>query len=817
MELHFGIEYHVFDTDSRLVWVGEFFFDEEGESRHERFSMSQDAGLWRVSIPRESFPPNSKGFTIRYNYRLERSDIPVRFEAPVAHTLRVDDDSCEFLSIHDRWIDETPAHRMRREPVSTLFGLKDNAPSSPISLRDKAKVVAVHFPHLWEGELIVCGASESLGSWQPDNGLLLARCEDDYHFTCPDEDTCYKFVFRQKDGSYLWEVGDNRALSSHDASDVRYVDPPRFEVDMCRLPHQLAGTVLPLFSIRTSRSYGVGDLRDAQTLLEWLHKTGQRVYQLLPIYDTAFTGTLRDTYPYNSVTTYGLNPLYLSVEELPFFETSPEVKSWRETASQLNALPTVAYLESLNLKWEIIKYCFDRWYRYKGYESSDFLNFWTEGGDQLTAYCLFCTLRERHPRREVTSFPEYHRVLAQWTSCRKVEDLEAHTEVMLHAFVQYHLYAQLKALRSKADEYGILLKGDLPIGVGYNSVDVWVEPLLFNTDRNAGAPPDAFSEKGQLWGFPTYNWDVMSADGYKWWRRRLSTMGKYFHAIRIDHILGFFRIWSAPRGESDPCLGHFAPALGYSAEELVERGIMSPEILSDEAQPDHRLLVRDDLGYYHPRVMLSRVIHNSEVGEETAHALMSLHDEYYYYRNEELWRQTALERLRSLMTASDMLLCAEDLGMLPRSVGEVLSSCEILSLEILRMSKTPSHAIVCKDHIPMLSVLSTSTHDMPALREWWENLSSQEQQEIKAFYLSDQPFAPDALIASLFRTSALFVILPLQDWSVLSGYGSTVSPCDERINIPEDAHHIWNYRMYGSVEELMDDADLTVKIRALTQ
>lgn len=814
--LHFEVEYYVSEPEHSLVWVGEITRS-DGYKERRSLPMKGQGGGWHLSV---EFPEPTQGnspWVLSYNYLLAKEGAPVRYEAPIPHTLVVAPTLDEDIYIKNRWIDPSPLHRLNRYPIAPLLHPKSEE-VGPITVEaSTATIIAVHLPYLLRGELLVCGASEALGTWDLNKAVPLSKSGDDYYFLSDGEEEAeYKFVFRLEDGTHLWEKGGNRSLPKSEGRSVHFVRPPEFDVSLGQLPRQLSGTVLPLFSLRTERSFGVGDFDDALLLLEWLKETHQSVYQLLPIYDTSFTGTLADTYPYNSITTYGLHPLYLSVRALPYYETAPERERWEQEALRLNALPSVAYTEALTLKWEVIRYSFARWYEAKGYECEDFRSFLAHEGEDLMAYSLFCVLRDRYPHREVVDYPAYAEVKREWERSHCVIGKEAEVEVELYNFVQYQLYRQLATLSRRAKEYGILLKGDLPIGVGRNSVDVWMSPDLFDIEMNTGAPPDAFSENGQIWGFPTYNWERMRADDYRWWRRRLSAMERYFSAIRIDHILGFFRIWSVPRGEANPCLGHFVPALGYSADELADRGILHEGL--DRADDPGRVLLKGEDGHFHPRVMLSRSPLLKRIDEPLAERLLALHDEYFYHRNEGLWRQTAIERIRGLMSASRMLLCAEDLGMLPHSVSEVLASCEILSLEILRMPKSPVASIVRRGDIPMLSVLSTSTHDMPTLRGWWQERSEREKADLEHFYNTSgtSPLTPSSLISALFDTSALFVILPLQDWCVLSGYGAEVDPESERINIPEDPRHIWDYRMSGSIEALRADEALKERIKALS-
>src|SRR5208337_2896442 len=150
---------------------------------------------------------------------------------------------------------------------------------------------------------------------------------------------------------------------------------------------------------------------------------------------------------------------------------------------------------------------------------------------------------------------------------------EAAGEMDFHRFLQYHLEAQLVEATQYAHSKGVILKGDIAIGVCRYGADAWEQPELFHTDMQAGAPPDAFAAKGQNWGFPTYNWPRMKQDGFAWWKQRFEQMSCYFDAFRIDHILGFFRIWSIPMHAVEGILGNFVPAIPVKLEEFRQRGI----------------------------------------------------------------------------------------------------------------------------------------------------------------------------------------------------------------------------------------------------
>lgn len=781
VEVTFSLPYAVASAGDTLYWTAEGV---DGASKEERYKMSLDAarGHWSIRL----WMDEARLCDLRYRYKVYRDDALLRIEPPVGHQLSLvlsDSATISRLCIEDRWVESSPWHRRLSAPLANVLAKEQLS----ISL-SPGRYLAFHAPYDYEGEVCVVGASTHLGAWHPDEGIMMQWARHAYVCIAPfAEESEYKFVLRDAATSaVLWEEGDNRHASTVESGyDVllTFVETPAFASLQEPEWKTLEGTVVPLFSLRTAHSYGIGDFGDAADFVAWLAKVRHRVFQMLPFYDTTFTCTAKDSYPYSAITTYGLHPLYLDVRQLPYYYLDLAKKAqWERRAQELNASSKVCYEKVLALKTEVMDACFEEWWSDERYEEEDFCTFWTTEADELLPYCLFCTLRDRG----CLDLPSFESVMSEWVESRSILGVNAQYEVLKHAFRQYYLHRQLMTLRQQADKYGVLLKGDLPIGVSMNSVDVWQNPDLFHLDMQAGAPPDAFSTEGQNWGFPTYDWERIAEDGFAWWRRRLQSMSRYLHALRIDHILGFFRIWSIPLTSGHPVDGYYVPALGYPLEDI---------------QGVEPFFVRDESDSYHPLLSPEAREGYDELEPELKKKLSQLRDEYYYKRNEFLWSQTALTRLSQILSSVDMLICAEDLGLLPQSVKEVLSSLELLSLEVLRMPKVFGHRFVHPEDIPALSVLTTSTHDTSSLRAWWMTLTDDEKVEIAQLYGMAEG-TPMALIQALRQLHPTMLILPLSDWCVLSGYGADVPPTDEQINHPERQNHIWDYRMPGYIASL---------------
>ena len=377
-------------------------------------------------------------------------------------------------------------------------------------------------------------------------------------------------------------------------------------------------------------------------------------------------------------------------------------------------------------------------------------------------------------------------------------------------FVQYILHTQMTDAHDHARRCGVILKGDIPIGVHRQSCDVWMEPGYFCLDGQAGAPPDDFAVDGQNWRFPTYNWQAMLDDGCQWWNRRFTNMAYYFDAYRIDHVLGFFRIWEIPIHAVRGLLGQFAPALAFTPEEIESYGLhfstamLAPVITDDmvdtlfgdraesvrhyclDAVGDGTYTLRADYdterkiadlveadrcdsqlldglytlvddvlfladhrvaGTYHPRILARKTWAYRRLSDASRRAFDRLYDDFYYHRNNGFWYGEAMKKLPPLIEATHMLACAEDLGMVPSCVAPVMEQLRILSLEIQTMPKA-STRFADVSRYPYRSVCTFSSHDMAPLRQWWDE-DPLRTQDYYASVLHHDGEAPHPMPASL--------------------------------------------------------------------
>jgi 4-alpha-glucanotransferase len=648
------------------------------------------------------------------------------------------------------------------------------------------------------------------------------------------------------------------------------------------------GTAIPVFSLRTNESFGIGDFADLRKMVDWVSLTNQQLIQILPVNDTTATKTWRDSYPYSAISIYALHPIYLGCSDFPL-KNKQKQHFYIEEAKQLNSFPEIDYEKALRLKNGYARAL----YLQNGADvlsSSAYQFFYEENKSWLFPYACFCFLRDKNQTAHFPNWGEFS-VYDEGRLQRMLErDQKMQQDVDFHCFLQFLLHKQFSEVKAYAHEKGVSLKGDIPIGINRDSLDVWTAPHLFNMDTQTGAPPDDFSVFGQNWGFPTYNWQAMEAENYAWWKNRFRKMADYFDAYRIDHILGFFRIWEIPLDAVQGLLGYFNPALPYWAEEIENADILFdserltkpfihedflPELfgaytdevktmylskLNDrqfkmnlfcdtqqkikhlfEGKTDEKnvqiynglltlcaevLFIRDPYtqNRFHPRIAAQNSYSFRYLDEQTKQIFNHLYAHFFYHHHNYFWYEEAMKKLPALISSTSMLVCGEDLGMIPDCVPAVMDELQILSLEIERMSKNPQTRFTDLQNLPYLSVCTTSTHDMSPIRLWWT-----ENHELTQRYYNEvlhhEGEAPKECSTKLcaeilknhLNSPVMWVILPWQDWVSIDEQFRNPNIETERINIPANPEHYWRYRMYISLDDLLAENELNERVREMSE
>ncbi|MBO7300431.1 MAG: 4-alpha-glucanotransferase [Tidjanibacter sp.] len=721
--------------------------------------------------------------------------------------------------------------------------------------------------------LYIVGSSEVLGCWDAEKAVPLTLSSYPYWTVALDlsklgDEFEYKFIIKEN-GSTWWEDGYNRRYYVCGEMESEHIDATfRGNFDW-----KGAGVAIPVFSLRTEQSQGVGDFVDLKKMGEWAVATGQKIIQILPINDTTQTFSWRDSYPYSAISIFALNPMYLSIRELG---------AEGEELDRLNSLEFCDYDAVVKMKFDFIRKAFAKSGK-RTLGTKAFAKFYEANKDWLDKYAAFCYLRDKNGTANFQAWGKDATYSTKLVEKLIDPSFKEYNKVAIYFWLQYQLDRQLKESVAYCRSLGVVLKGDIPIGISRDSVEAWSDARLFNMNCQAGAPPDDFSADGQNWGFPTYNWEVMAQDGYAWWKRRFEKMADYFDLYRIDHILGFFRIWEIPMDSIVGLLGYFNPAMPYSYDELAQRGMpmnreryVEPQIHWDylgeyfcgedwtpyldakdngyfSLKPEYRtqrqilealgdkndkvknalygltgevLFIEDPRkpGHFHPRISAQHTKSYQWLSNWEKERFNELYNDFFYRRHNDFWGALAMEKLPALVDATNMMCCGEDLGMVPACVGPVMQNLGILSLEVQRMPKDPEDKFGYTNRYPYASVCTTGSHDTSTIRGWWR----EDWATTQAYYneiLWKQGNAPADASGEICRTivnnhllspSAL-TILPLQDWLSIDESVRKADADSERINIPAIANHYWRYRMHLTVEELLTKESLNEQIKGMVE
>ena len=758
---------------------------------------------------------------IDYFYCVMRGDEQTRCEwLTEPHRLEFVATKGARYTVYDHWIDIPEDSYLYSSAFTECVAARKRKMSEE-SAYAKTVRLKVRAPQLrWNERLAIIGGSDALGNWEALRALTMAEHESNEWVITLDADTLpdtieFKFVSLDEeiDVTPLWETGMNRTMTIpklEEGEVIVYELPQAF---FPVYPWKGAGTVIPIFSLRSEGSFGVGDFGDLQKMIDWCAKTRQRVLQVLPINDTNMTYTWQDSYPYNSISIYALHPQYTDFRQLPPLKDKERKAYYEALQKELNALPQIDYERMNNAKLAYLRELFAQ-EGSKMMKTEAFKTFFEQNKEWLVPYAAFCHYRDMYGTASFTEWPDHKTFTEKERESMSKTTTKIYKEVAFWYFVQFNLDQQMRAAHAYARKQRVILKGDIPIGISRDGVEAWVEPKYFNLNGQAGAPPDAFSADGQNWGFPTYNWDVMLADGCQWWVRRFRKMAEYFDAYRIDHVLGFFRIWEIPMPHKSGLMGQFSPALGMSVEEIAAYGVEFNEglFLVDHKRSDR----------WHPRIAVQYQEAYAQLSEDQKYHFNQLYNDYFYRRNNQFWYTEAMKKLPKLTQATRMLVCAEDLGMVPDCVPWVMNELRILSLEIQSMPKDPTTRFGHLSRNPYRSVDTISTHDMATLRQWWDEDEERTQNYFNTMLYRGGPAPhplPDWLakdIVSRHLTSpSMLCLISFQDWLSIDEKLRLPDANAERINIPANPRHYWRYRMHLTIEQLLAADELNEEISTL--
>jgi 4-alpha-glucanotransferase len=842
-----------------------------------------NAEFWQATLDLPA--GNISDAAITYNYILRNADSSTVQDWGSDRVLNPAAFKHDEALIIDSWNDAGAVENaFYTEPFKKVLLQPDFTEVRILPTPGASHTFKVKSPLLRKGQtLCLIGSCARLGNWRTAGPLLLNRIAGEDFLSAQIDLGREPLPVQYKYGIYdverakfvRFEDGDNRILSEPAAPKKHVIVNDGF----VRLPANTwrgAGVAIPVFSLRSENSFGVGEFADLKPLADWAKRAGLKLIQILPINDTSATHTWLDSYPYAAISAFALHPLYLNLNQLVAGKTKSLPKTFEAERKRLNALDVVDYEAVMSAKLKFVRKIFQK-QKQKTFASVEYREFFEQNRHWLAPYAVFCALRDKFGTADFNQWPA-HRVYRpnEIAALTKLDPAIA-DEIELNYFIQFHLHLQLQEAAGYIHAQGLILKGDIAIGVYRHGADVWQQPELYHTGMQAGAPPDAFAAKGQNWGFPTYNWPRMKQDGFAWWKQRFAQMGCYFDAFRIDHILGFFRIWSSPAHAVEGILGYFVPAVPVKLAEFSQRGIhfnhdrfvkpfITEKIASEIFGLDANLVKREFLvpqagGNYFLKLefatqqqvenhfakleaneqnrklkeglfdLISNVIlfdaeksHGQEFHFRFAMMdtpsfkaldlpaqarLKDLYVDYFFRRQDDFWMHEALQKLPALKRVTNMLVCGEDLGLVPACVPDLMKQLGLLSLEIQRMPKAMGVDFSRPADAPYLSVVTPGTHDMNTIRGWWE----EDRKFTQKFYYSElqghgdaplhcDPGINQAIVRQHLASPAMWSIFQLQDLLGMDGQLRRKDVDAERINVPANPKNYWRYRMHLTLEAL---------------
>jgi len=842
--------------------------------------------FWRVII---DFPEDFDDF-VHYKYVLKDKKGVQIFDGEENRFINISTKKTTSYSVFDVW---NAAGNVWNVFFTRAFSKILLSPVTKIKIPKAKKanhIFRVKAPLLNPGETIcMCGSTRNLRNWNTGDPIILTP-ENNWYTTSiflkeNEWPATYKYgIYNIVEERFIgFEDGENRVIRKFEEEEKGITIFNDGFVNYQASLWRGAGVSIPVFSLRSQKSFGVGEFTDIKLLIDWVKKTGLKLIQLLPINDTSAHQNWHDSYPYAAISAFALHPIYINLEKVAGKELASRIKSLKNKQKHLNELKEFDYEKVMQLKLSALKELFEA--KKNDFKNDlDYFKFFELNRHWLVPYAAFCYLRDKYKTADFSQWKS-HKIYNDEAIQKLASPKQNHYDkILFFYFVQYHLHLQMKEVADYAHDQKIVLKGDIPIGVYRFGCDAWVNPALYNMDEQAGAPPDDFAIKGQNWGFPTYNWEEMSKDNYNWWRRRFDQMSNYFDSFRIDHILGFFRIWSIPMNAVQGIMGRFVPAIPVDISEFYQRNIsfdherycqpfITDEVLTNvfkdrkneikekylDESVEHKFTLKefvntqakvaehfkkDDDEFvknglfdlisnvilfeeenshglkFHFRISIDKTSSFFLLDNYTKSVLWPLYIDYFYYRQNDFWKKEAMKKLPSLKRNTNMLVCGEDLGMVPPCVPDVMRELGILGLEIERMPKTPGTEFFHPNDAPYLSVVTPSTHDMSTVRGWWEE-NREQTQRFYNYMLGQygeapfhcEPWICKKIILQHLYSPAMWSIFQLADLLGMSKKLRSQDPEEERINLPADPNHYWHYRMHLNLETLLQENEFNEELK----
>ncbi|MFT4093474.1 MAG: 4-alpha-glucanotransferase [Niabella sp.] len=845
---------------------------------------------WKLEINIDIEQLQKKTLQYRYLFKGTNGELVDEFQQP--RTIFLATSAVATLKVYDTWnFAGAFGNVFYTAPFQKILLAKHKEAKYKAVQNPATHIFKIKAPLLGKNEVLcLTGEGDILNNWSADSPVLLKYDDGEWftelEFSGKKFPIAYKYgIYNKKDKRFVqYEEGGNRVCFEPAVAGELTLLQDGF-LNVPDNTWRGAGVAIPVFSLRSKSGLGIGEFKDLKLLVDWAAATDLKLIQILPINDTTATHTWRDSYPYAAISAFALHPIYINLEAVAGKKHKHLIEGLKRKGRQLNELATVDYESVLKFKLAVLETLF----RADGADcckTDDYKEFFEKNKHWLKAYAAFCYLRDKYKTSDPARWGKYSSYAEREIDNFFDRSCEAYLTIQFHCYIQFQLHLQLKDAVAYAHRKGIIIKGDIPIGVYRYGCDAWVAPALYKMELQAGAPPDDFAVKGQNWGFPTYNWQQMQYDGFGWWKSRFRQMSHYFDAFRIDHILGFFRIWSIPMDAVQGVMGRFDPCLPLHVNEFGENGIwfdyerlcmpyITEEVLKSifgdkaayvkdhflqkhgpqqyallprfdtqrkveaffETETDPDILIKEGLydlisnvllfeqagsgkTEFHFRISIDQTTSFRYLQPSIREKLWELYIDYFYRRQNDFWRKESLKKLPRLKSVTNMLVCGEDLGMVPGSVPGVMKQLGILSLEIQRMPKQQGVEFFNPKDAPYLSVVTPSTHDMSTIRGWWE----EDRNITQHFYNHElglggeapyfcEPWINRAIVLQHLYSPAMWSIFQLQDILGISAGLRRQDPGEERINVPANPQHYWRYRMHITLEALIKQKEFNKELK----
>lgn len=897
MNIRFNIHYKTLPGQNICVCGSSEFLGTWDTNQAVNLNYSFD-GEWSATV---EIPQKVKCF--KYKYILKDNAGNVIWEWGIARKVELQNIETSLLILQESWRSPSNEEKIMFSSAFSNVIMKPGYDlKAGISIAKQSLQFKVQVPRIGEHyQVCVLGNQKKLGNWDKEEPLILSSGNNFPDWTGSINLQGLTLPINYKYGIY--DTAKEKVITIEEGVDrvIEYLPDESDDFVFIKSDESFryplgnwkgAGVSVPVFSLRSNRSFGVGDFTDLIDFIDWAKEVGMKMVQILPVNETIASHNWLDSYPYKSISVMALHPIYMNIDKMGTLRNKNLEEDFALRKQELNAETHVNYPEVLRLKSRYFKLIFDQ-QKAAFFDKQEYKDFFESNKEWLIPYATFVYLRDKMKSPDFRVWEVFSKYDKKAIEKLSKPGSEVWEDIAIHYYIQYHLDKQLGEVTEHARNKSIVLKGDIPIGISPNSVEAWTEPHLFHLDAQAGAPPDDFAIKGQNWGFPTYNWEAMAKEHFSWWKNRLHKMADYFDAYRIDHILGFFRIWEIPIDAVEGILGYFNPALPLSAEEIQQFGIgfdyerlvkpyirhhllnnlfgdYTEEVISEyllntnfgeyqlkdefdtqlkvnrhflsgieeEELSDKNRAIRNGLfdlianvifvqtghNEWHPRISFHTTTSFTDLDEYTRRHLNRLYINYFYERHDDFWYHKGMEKIPAIIAASNMLVCGEDLGMVPDCVPPVMDKLNILSLEIQRMSKNPKVKFAHPSDAPYLSVCTTSTHDMPTIRGWWE----EDKDLIQKFYNSElgnggeapffaEPWICQQMITQHLYSPAMWTTFPIQDLIAMDGDLRWHETQEEQINQPSNVRHKWRYRMRQSIDDLKNAKDFNRLIQKLIE